>query len=139
MQAFRSVKGIGLGLGVVAAALCAVVPGSAAAAKPSPMPHHHQMQALYVIDHRGKGPKSDAQLVAYSRSFQRVLAGCTINVDNLTNRALALAEQASEVGGREVTSLALLKAVARRIAWKAPRGCNEIFNLAEGHLEAGEP
>jgi hypothetical protein len=123
-------------LGAAAAALAP----AAAGARPAPMPHHHQMDALYVIDHNGRNPKSDAALVPYSRPFEKILGGCRIGVDDLMTAALDLSDQASEVGGRNVTSLQLLKAVARRVVWKgAPRSCIYVFHEAEGHLENGDP
>ena len=104
------------------------------------MPHHHQVEALYVIDHRGQNPRGDGDLVPYSRPFQKILSGCAIGVDDLTNMAIHLSDQASTVGGRNVTSLQMLKSIARRVTWHAPhRACRHIYNLAEGHLEAGDP
>jgi hypothetical protein len=127
-----------LGLAALVASLCALLPQAALA---SPMPDHHQMVALYVIDHNGEMPASDALLLAYSQPFQKILASCRIGVDDLTNRVLALADQAGWNGGRTVTSLQMLDAIARRITWplSSPHGCGYVYNLAEAHMETGGP
>lgn len=130
----RSVRFVVVGALVVA--LCGLAAGSAAAAS---MPNHHQMTALYVIDHNGKSPKSDVSLRVYSRPFQKILGGCRIGADDLTDMALNLAEQASYGGARNVTSLQMLQAIARRIVWKGFRPCGSIYNDAEAHQEAGDP
>ena len=102
---------------------------------------YHQLDALYVIDHNGGNPKADSALDPYARSFQKVLAACRTNPDDLTNETIALAEKASDVGGRLVTNLAMLRAIARRITWplSVPHGCGYIYDLAEAHMEAGGP
>jgi hypothetical protein len=126
-----------LGIATLVVALGVLVPQYASAA----MPDHHQMVALYVIDHNGDTPVSDAVLVAYAQPFQKILEGCRINVDDLTNRVLDLADQAGWNGGRTVTSLEMLRAIARRISWPLTmqRGCGYIYNLAEAHMETGGP
>jgi hypothetical protein len=128
-----------LGPVTVVVAVCALLPPYASAG--TGMPDHHQMVALYVIDHNGDTPVSDAVLVAYSQPFQKILGGCRTKVDDLTNRVLALADQAGWNGGRTVTSLEMLQAIARRISWPpgAPRGCGYVYNLAEAHMETGGP
>ena len=63
-----------LGFVVVLAALCALAPPGARAAS---LPNHHQVEALYVIDHAGKRPRTDHDLLAYSRPFQKILGGCS--------------------------------------------------------------
>jgi hypothetical protein len=101
------------------------------------MPNHHQMVALYVIDHYGQTPPSEAVLVPYSRSFQKILAGCHIDVDSLTNLMTQLSYKAGEVGARYVTNLQVLNSVARRITWTKPRACGSIYDRAEAYLEDG--
>jgi hypothetical protein len=118
-------------------ALCALSAESATA-KPA-IPHHHQVSALYVIDHRGRNPASDADLLAYSREFHTILRSCKINVDDLTNSMLWLSFKASEQGDWYVSSLMMMKAVTRRITWTTPTSCRGTFDLAEGHMEAGGP
>ena len=102
-------------------------------------PYHHQMTALYVIDHRGHNPRSNAELATYSHAFLKILAGCSINADDLTNMTLDLADQASAVGRRNVSSLDMLQAIARRVVWTGLRGCGSVFANAEAHQEAGDP
>ena len=131
-------------LAVVAlfAAVCAVATSYAGAAGPTPrpMPNHHQMEALFVIDHNGRSPRSDAELRPYSEPFEKIVASCKISVDTLTNVTIFLSDMASQVGARNVTSLQMLRSIARRITWQAPRQyCWNIYDLAEGHLEAGDP
>jgi hypothetical protein len=112
----------------------------ASAAALGPVPHRHQMEALYVIDHHGHSPRNDLQLVEYSRPFHKIVGRCTIGVDTLTNMTIWLADKASVMGGRRVTSLMMLRSIARRIDWETPRKpCAQIYDLAEGHLEAGDP
>jgi hypothetical protein len=128
-------RGFGL---LTVVALCLLTSGTAGAETPVPMRDHHQMVALFVIDHNGANPRSDAQLVPYSRAFEKVLEGCRIGVDGLTNKTLDLSEQATYNGTRIITSLEMLRAIARRIDWKGSRSCGYIYNSAEGHLEGGE-
>lgn len=52
---------------------------------------------------------------------------------------LWLAEKASYQGARNVTSLMMMQATGRRISWTQRRVCWSTFDLAEGHLEAGDP
>ncbi len=124
----------------VVAGACAAVLAAGQAAAAQKMPNHHQMEALFVIDHRGKPPRSDADLWPYSLPFQKIVARCTINVDDLTNMTIWLADKASVMGGRRITSLRMLQSIARRITWERPRKpCWHIYDQAEGHLEAGDP
>ncbi len=125
--------------GVIACLLgLAALAGCGASSLPR---NYHQLDALYVIDHNGGNPKADSALAPYARAFQKVLAGCRTNPDDLTNETIALAEKSSDVGGRLVTNLAMLRAIARRITWplSVPHGCGYIYNLAEAHMEAGGP
>ncbi len=126
-------------LGVPIVVLCVLV-FAVGPALARPLPNHHQMTALYVIDHNGANPRSDAALLVYSRPFQKILASCRTNADDLTDNVLALADKASSLGGRYVTSLDMLRAIARRIAWtNEHKGCGYIYNLAEAYQEAGHP
>ena len=124
---------------LVLLAVCALSVGCGAAA--AKLPHYHQVDALYVIDHAGANPRTDTALVPYSRAFEKVLASCRTNANDLTNVAIALAEKASDLGGRTVTNLEMLQAIARRISWpeSSPHGCGFIDDLAEAHMEAGGP
>ena len=126
-----------LGFGALLLALCAALSGCGGGG----VADHQQLNALYVIDHNGANPKNDAALSTYSTAFEKILAGCRINPDDLTNETIALAEKSSDLGGRTVTNLAMLRAIARRILWPAskPQGCGYVFNLAEAHMEAGGP
>ena len=101
------------------------------------MPDKQQMSALYVIDHNGKNPVDPTELLAYSRPFQKILGSCRTSVDLLTNQMIYLADKASEVGARTITSLDMLESVARRITWTTQKSCDYVMNLAEGNLEAG--
>ena len=102
------------------------------------MPNRHDIEALFVIDHDGKRPHTERDLLAYSTSFQRILGGCFIGPDALTMRAINLAEQASAVGGRYVTALMILKSVAIRVTWTEKRGCQYVYDLAEARRENGD-
>jgi hypothetical protein len=133
------VKGIssrnGLWLAGMLVALYALLPGYATAG--GAMPNHQQMVALYVIDHDGTTPTSVADLVAYSQPFERILGGCRIGVDDLTNRVLDLVQWADyDSDSNDITSLAMLHAIASRIIWSAstPHGCGYIYDLAEAQL-----
>jgi hypothetical protein len=124
-------------LGVAAAlvALCALAPPSGVAAS---MPNHHNIEALFVIDHDGKRPRTEHDLVAYSTPFQKILGGCFIGPDALTMRAINLADQASAVGARYVTALMILKSIAIRVTWTEKRGCQYVYDLAEARRENGD-
>jgi hypothetical protein len=93
--------------------------------------------SLYVIDHSGHNPVSPYELLAYSMPFQKILGACTLSVDALTNEMIWLSNKASELGARLVSNLDMLQSIANRIHWKGPHDCLAVFNLAEGHLEAG--
>ncbi|HEX4521782.1 MAG TPA: hypothetical protein VH063_19560 [Gaiellaceae bacterium] len=120
-------------VGLVALA-CLVVP---ACVQAKGIPNHHRMTALYVIDHRGRQPRGDADLVQYSRPFQRILTGCQINADALTNMAIELSDKASYLGDRNVTSLQILKSIAQRVPWRTRHYCQPIYDRAEAYREAG--
>ena len=124
-----------VGLVVVLAALCALAPPGAAAAS---LPNHHQVEALYVIDHGGKRPRTDHDLLIYSRPFQKILGGCFVGVDGLTMNAINLADQASAIGARDVTALMILQSIAIRVTWGDRRGCQYVYNLAEARRENGD-
>jgi hypothetical protein len=124
-----------LGFVVVLAALCALAPSGAGAAS---LPNHHQVEALYVIDHGGKRPRTDHDLLIYSRSFQKILGGCFVGVDGLTMDAINLADQASAIGARHVTALMILQSIAIRVTWGDRRGCQYVYNLAEARRENGD-
>ena len=117
------------------AALCAFAPPGAGAAS---MPNRHQVEALFVIDHDGTQPRSERELLPYSTSFQKILAGCVIGPDALTMRAINLADQASAVGARYVTALMILKSIAIRVTWTEKRGCQYVYDLAEARRENGD-
>src|SRR5262249_7854828 len=112
-----------------------VVP--AASAEPK-VAHRHELAALFFLD-KGWRPVSDYDLAPYDRAFHRVLGACRISPTQLTDTTIHLAEKATYLGARVVTNLMLLKAIARRITWTKPVSCTHTFNLAEGHLEAGDP
>ncbi len=126
-----------LGLGVVLAGAC--VTSAATAAPPSGLPNAHRVTALYVIDHQGADPRGDLDLVAYSNPFEKILGGCTIRPDPLTMLAINLADKASALGARRVSALMMLRAIARRVNWSAPKNCQTIYNLAEARAENGDP
>jgi hypothetical protein len=126
------------GLGLLLGALALLV---AACGGATQMRDFQQLDALYVIDHNGGNPASDAALGPYALAFGKVLVGCKTDADDLTNRTIDLAEKASDLGGRNVTNLEMLRAIARRITWPSgtPHGCGYVYNLAEAHMEAGGP
>ena len=117
------------------AALCGLAPAGAGAES---LPNHRQVEALYVIDHSGKRPRTDGDLLPYSRPFQKILRGCYVGVDGLTMNAINLADQASTIGARYVTALMILKSIAVRVTWTQKRGCQYVYNLAEARRENGD-
>jgi hypothetical protein len=124
-----------LGFLIALAATCALAPARAGAES---LPNHHQVEALYVIDHSGMRPQREADLVVYSRPFEKILRSCRIGVDGLTMKSINLADQASAIGARHVTALMMLKSIAMRITWSERKGCGYIYNLAEARRENGE-
>jgi hypothetical protein len=103
------------------------------------VPDRNQMTALFTIDHYKGSAPTYAGLMRYVQPFQKILTGCRIGADELTNTMIDLANQASSIGGRNVSTLAMLQAVARRVVWKGRRGCGEVFDVAEANQEAGRP
>ena len=67
------------------------------------------------------------------------MASCKFTVDDNTNLMIQLADKASVLGGRRVTSLQMLQAVARRIDWTGQAPLLERLDDAEGHMETGGP
>jgi hypothetical protein len=122
---------------VAVLACFAVVAGSAAAA--SFFPNQQRLTALYVMDHNGVSPPTYKVLVPYSAAFQKILGGCHTAPDALTMITVNTAEQATEVGGRKVTNLMMLKAFAHYITWRTPQDCTYVYRLSEAHLENGQP
>jgi hypothetical protein len=122
----------------VSAALVALCGLAAASGRAASLPNRHQVEALFVIDHDGKRRPTEHDLVAYSTPFQKILGGCHIGPDALTMRAINLADQASAVGARYVTSLMILKSIAIRVTWADKRGCQYVYNLAEARRENGD-
>jgi hypothetical protein len=106
----------------------------------SQMKFRHEITALYVYDHQGASPKSSVQLLPYSTAFVKIIDHCIVSAEENTNLMIHLSDQASEVGGRNVTTLKMLQAIARRIDWSGPKIiCWDVFDNAEGHAEAGQP
>jgi hypothetical protein len=101
--------------------------------------NRRQLDSLFGFDHMGKIPANDSALLPYSNVFQHVYSSCAINIDDLPTRMISLSEMASEMGGRYVTALAMMKAIERRIVWKGRENCEAVFNDAEAHMEAGGP
>ena len=91
-----------------------------------------------MIDHDGKRPRSEGELLPYSAQFQKILHGCYVAPDALTMNALNLADQASAVGARHVTALMILTSIAIRVTWAERRGCQYVYNLAEARRENGD-
>ena len=120
----------------VSACCFAVLAGSAAAA--NVLPNRDRLTAMYVEDHNGAVPRSSVALAPYSIAFQKILGGCRTGPDALTMLAINLAEQASEVGARNVTNLMMLKAIAHHITWRRPINCIYIYSISEAHLENGQ-
>jgi hypothetical protein len=104
------------------------------------MQFRHEVTALYVYDHEGASPTSDVQLLAYSTAFVKIIEHCRVTPEVNANLMIHLSDQATEVGGRRVTTLDILQAIVRRINWTTPKIiCWNVFDNAEGHAEAGEP
>ena len=115
------------------AALAAAGPGWGA------VPNRHLVDVLYVYDHNGREAPSDLALAPYTHPFQKILGGCSTGPGALTMVAINVSDQASEGGGRLVTTLQTLQAIARRVTWQGPRACGYVYDVAEAHLEAGQP
>ena len=122
----------------LAAALALAALAAAGAARGA-VPHRHLVDVLYVYDHNGREAPSDLALAPYAHPFERILGGCTTGPGDLTMVAINVSDQASEGGGRLVTTLQTLKAIARRITWQGTRACGSVYVVAEAHLEGGEP
>ncbi|CAB4693727.1 unannotated protein [freshwater metagenome] len=90
-------------------------------------------EALYVIDHHGKRP-TPTQLVPYEALILKVLRGCTISLDSLTNLVIHSAEKAQEVSNRRVTNYTMLRAFAAGAGPKKTN-CEEMFLREEARLE----
>ncbi len=104
------------------------------------MRFRHEVTALYVYDHNGLSPTSDVALLPYSDAFNKIIDHCIVTAEDNTNLMIHLSDQATEVGGRAVTTLKMLQAIARRIDWTKPKiVCWDVFDNAEGHAEAGDP
>lgn len=104
------------------------------------MQFRHEITALYVYDHNGASPKSDVDLLVYSDPFARIIDHCIVTPEDNANLMIHLSDQATELGGRHVTTLKMLQAIARRINWTKPKiVCWDVFDNAEAHAEAGQP
>lgn len=104
------------------------------------MRFRHEITALYVYDHNGRQPSSPVALLAYSDPFGKIIDHCIVTPEDTANLMIHLSDQATEVGGRAVTTLKMLQAVGRRIVWTKPKIiCWDVFDNAEGHAEAGQP
>jgi hypothetical protein len=101
--------------------------------------NRHQLGALYAVDHPRDPTANDSQLLPYSKAFERIHVSCDVNIDVLPTLVIDLSDKASELGGRNVTALAMMHAIERRIAWHGRRDCTSVFDDAEGHMEAGGP
>jgi hypothetical protein len=91
--------------------------------------------ALYVIDHGGAEPP-EGGLAPYEAEFRRIRAGCLIGADEIADRVLHVADNASKGSGLNVTNLEALRAVARRVGTK-PEDCTNTFLTAEALLGGG--
>jgi len=120
-------------------AACAATAAGAVSTQPAIMPHLYEVNALYVIDHSGRNPRNNVPLKAYSREFEQILQSCKVKVEDLTNLMIMLADKASELGARHVSSLMMMQAITRRISWTSRKVCWQTFDNAEGHMEAGGP
>ena len=106
----------------------------------SPIRFRHEITALYMYDHNGLRPKSDVVLRSYSDPFGKIVDHCIVTAEVNTNLMIHLSDQATDLGGRSVTTLKILQATARRIDWTKPKiNCGYVFDSAEGHAEGGEP
>jgi hypothetical protein len=120
---------------LLAASLCGLC---AATASAKPLQHRHELSALFYLD-KGWRPVSDYDLGPYDVTLHRILGACKIGAEQLTNTTIHLADKAGYQGGRRVTNLMMLKAIARRITWTRPTSCVHTFNIAEGYMENGGP
>ena len=120
----------------ICACCLALFTGTAAAA--NVIPNQQRLTALYVMDHNGVSPRTAVALAPYSIAFQHILTGCHTGPDALTMLSVNLAEQASEVGARNVTNLMMLQAIAYHITWRKPINCSYVYSISEAHLENGQ-
>lgn len=103
------------------------------------MRFRHEITALYMYDHNGLRPKSEAVLLPYSDPFGKIIDHCVVTAEANTNLMIHLSDQATDLGGRAVTTLKILQATARRIDWTKPKiNCRDVFDSAEAHAEGGE-
>ena len=78
------------------------------------------------------------RVLPYSDPFAKIIDHCIVTPEDNANLMIHLSDQATELGGSEVTTLKMLQAIARRITWKSPKiVCWDVFDNAEGHAEAG--
>jgi hypothetical protein len=90
-------------------------------------------EALYVIDHHGRRP-TPAQLVPYEALLLKVLRGCNIGLDSLTNLVIHSADKAQEVSNHRVTNYTMLRAFAAAAGPKKVN-CAGMFLIEEARLE----
>ena len=106
----------------------------------SQLRYKRMVEALYVFDHNGTQPSGAAALLPYSSALGTIADSCTISPEDATNLMFDLSDKASSLGARTVTTLAMLKAIVRRIDWKNKQiDCTATFDNAEGHMENGGP
>jgi hypothetical protein len=71
-------------------------------------------------------------LAPYSKAYEKLLASCRIQPADLSAGATSLAKQVTSAGGQSFSSLAMLQAFARRVAWTAPPGHARGADRAKG-------
>lgn len=117
-----------------AIAVLALAVTAAAGAAPAPLQHRAELVRLYARDHAGGKPAADGDLKPYATPYGELLARCTLAPGDLTGAATSLAGQVAAAGGKPVTTLSMLQALARRVTWSRPRSCWKTFFSVEAAL-----
>ena len=100
------------------------------------VPHLAQVQTLYVKDHGGATPASNAALMPYSTPFEKLLASCTITPANMVGATTFISGHISSLGGQVVTNLMMLQGFSSGITWTAPKDCWNTFFKVEATMES---
>src|SRR5262249_47638742 len=110
------------------------------AAASARMKFRHETTPLYVYDQNGASPKSDADLLAYSDPFAKIIDHCIVTPGDNANLMIHLSDQATEDGGRHATPLRWLRGIAGGMDGPPPKIiCGDVFDNEGAHAEAGRP
>lgn len=113
-------------LGILASAVSGC--GGTATDEPS-----EEVVSLYVLDHDGANP-TEHVIAPYVKAFLDLQQVCEGTEDELANSTLKTATDATNGSGREVTSLEVMRAVAKA-AGTTRQDCSGVFVGVEARLE----